>query len=109
MVDPTELLAGAFVGSRSVDRLNDGEAWHRDGASAIARDGSNACGGSRFRIHSGHCQSPGVPSPQDRLTKDASCPIAQPRATEEKMGANISGQIAKLRAGQVPSGLQITL
>jgi hypothetical protein len=25
------------------------------------------------------------------------------------MGANISGQIAKLRAGQVPSGLQITL
>ena len=55
VVDPPKLLAGTFVGRRSVDRLNDGESWDRHGASAIARDGRNASGGSCLCIRRGHC------------------------------------------------------
>src|ERR1017187_783126 len=71
VVDSPKCLAGTFVRSRSVDRLNDGESRARYGASGIPRDGRNACGGSCLCIPGGHFQSPRIQSPQDRLKTKA--------------------------------------
>lgn len=67
MVTPAKFLAGTFVGSRSIDRLYDGESGDRYGASAIARDGRNARRINCLCIHGGLCESPGIQSPQDRI------------------------------------------
>ena len=67
MVDPPELMARTIVGSRSVDRSNDGESWNRHGATASTCDKWNARGCGRLCIHRGHFQSPRIPSARNRM------------------------------------------
>ena len=69
MVDAPEHLARIVVAGRSVDRLDDGKSRPRYGAAAIACNGRNACGGGCLCAHGGLCQSPRIPSPQDRLAR----------------------------------------